>query len=207
MISRPSTGSADTDLAAPGLDDDPTVVQHGTRSTSATVHSASNFVVDTDTDSIGQQTLDEFVDAQDESQDGHRSHEEGEESNSNTGKCLFPVSSLLTLTRPIDGSKEPIPGLDQFGDGFDWDEDFGGDFDDGELGEFEDPSKVETKRVGSQEPISGRSSKRAYDELSSDTADEEEGQGDVSPSEFLSPCVLSSAHVDYLPDSKRKKVL
>jgi hypothetical protein len=32
---------------------------------------------DTDTDSIGQQTLDEFADAQEESRDDHRPHEEG----------------------------------------------------------------------------------------------------------------------------------
>jgi hypothetical protein len=59
---------------------------------------------------------------------------------------------------------------------------FGGDFDDGEFCEFEDQSNVETKPVDSQEPISGKSSKRGFDEIDSDTADEGETPGDVSPS-------------------------
>lgn len=83
-----------------------------------------------------------------------------------------------------DKSNELIPDLDQFGDEFNWDEDFGGDFD-GELDEFEDQSNVEKKRVSSREPTSGRNSKRGFDEIDSDTADEEETQGDVSPSKFL----------------------
>ena len=197
-LTPPSTDSDTTGLTAPGLDDDPTVVQQGTWPPSTIVYVPSNFIVDTDTDSIGQQTLDEFVDAQEESRDDHRSHEEEEESNDNAGRCLFPASSPLRLTQPLDQSNGLIPGLDQFGDDFNWDEDFGGDFDDGELGEFDEQSKVETKGAGSREPISGRSSKRAYDEISSDTADEEEAQGDISLSKFLStPSVLSKTHVDY----------
>ena len=138
--------------------------------------------------------MDEFADAQEESHD-HRPHEEGEDLNSNTGECLFSTSSLLALTQPLDQSNELIPDLDQFGDDFDWDEGLGGDFDDGEFGEFEDQSNMETKPVGSQEPISGRSSKRGFNEIDSDTASEET-PGDVSPSKSLStPCVHSEAHV------------
>jgi len=66
---------------------------------------------------------------------------------------------------------------------------------------------VETKTVDPQEPVSGRSSKRGFDEIDSDTVDEEQIPGDVSPSRFLStPRVLFEAHMDFL-DSKRKKVL
>jgi len=41
---------------------------------------------------------------------------------------------------------------------------------------------METKTVNPQEPISGRSSKRGFDEIDSDTVDEEQTLGDVSPS-------------------------
>ncbi|KAF9792438.1 hypothetical protein BJ322DRAFT_1029261 [Thelephora terrestris] len=123
---------------------------------------------DTDTDSIGQRTLDEFVDAQEETWDDSHPHE-GEESNSTT-----------------DQSNELNPDPDQFGDEFDWGEDFGGHFE--ESGDFEDQINLETKRIDSPEPTSGKSSKRGFDEVDSDTADEET-PGDVSP------------------NSKRKKVL
>ena len=149
--------------------------------------------------------MEEFADAQEESRDDRRPHEEGEESNSTTGECLLSASFPLTLTLPLDQSNELIPDVDQFGDDFNWDENFGGDFDDGEFGEFEDQSNVEEKRVDSQEPISGRSSKRGFDEIDSDTADEET-PGDVSPSTFLStPCVLSEAHAGSLqiPNGRR----
>jgi hypothetical protein len=151
--------------------------------------------------------LDEFADAQEESRDDHRPHEEGEDLNSNTGEFLFPTSSPLTLTQPLDQSNELIPAPDQFGDDFNWDESFGGDFDDGEFCGFEDQSNVETKPVGSQEPISAKGSKRGFDEIDSDTASEGETPDDVSPSKSLStPCVLSEAH-KFHSDSKRKKVL
>lgn len=126
---------------------------------------------DTDTDSIGQRTLDEFADAQDVVQDVLNPREEGEESNSAT-----------------DQSNELNPDLDQFGDDFNWEEDFGGDFE-GEFGEFEDQNNFEAKRISSQEPASGGSSKRGFDQVDSDTAEEEETPSDVSP------------------NSKRKKVL
>lgn len=113
----------------------------------------------------------------------------------------------MKLTQPLDQSNELIPGLDRFEDNFNWDEDFGGDFDDGEFGESEDQNNVETKTVDPQEPVSGRSSKRGFDEIDSDTADEEQTPGDVSPSKPLSiPYMPSVTHVDP-PDSKRKKVL
>ena len=141
--------------------------------------------------------MDEFADAQEESRDDHRPHEEGEDLNSNTGECLFSTSSLLVLTQPLDQSNEVIPDLDQFGDDFNWDEGFGGDFDDGEFGEFEDQSNMETKPVDSQEPVSGRSSKRGFDEIDSDTTGEEETPGDVSPSKsFSTSYMLSETHVD-----------
>lgn len=41
---------------------------------------------------------------------------------------------------------------------------------------------METKRANSQEPTPEKSSKRGFDEIDSDTADEEETQGDMSPS-------------------------
>ena len=191
-LTPPPTDPHTLDLTVPGLDDDPTAVQQGTQLPSAVLRAPSNLTVEIDTDSIGQQTLDEFADAQEESRDDRHPHEEGEESNSNTGKSPFSTSSLPTLTQPLDQSNELIPDLDQFGDDFNWDEDFGGDFDDGELGEFEDQDNVETKRVGSQEPVSGRSSKRGFDEVDSDTADEEEAPGDVSPSKLLSASMRSS---------------
>lgn len=141
------------DLTAPNPDDDHITGQQGT-----------------DTDSIGQRTLDEFADAQEETRDDPQLHE-GEESNSTT-----------------DQSNELNPDLDQFGDEFNWDEDFGVDFD-GEFDEFESQGDTETKLPDSQEPTSGKSSKRGFDEVDSDTADEEETPGGVSP------------------NSKRKKVL
>jgi hypothetical protein len=202
----PSSTDSDTiDLTTSGLDDGPIAAQQGGWLPSTIEYTPSNLIVDTDTDSIGQQTSDEFADAQEESRDDHRSH--GEESNSNTGEYLFSDSFPLILTQPPDQSNELITDLDQFGDDFNWDEDFGGDFDDGEFGEYEDKSNAEAKTADPQEPVSGRSSKRGFDEIDSDTADEEQTSGDVSPSKLLStPCMLSGTHVD-LPDSKRKKVL
>jgi len=195
IILPPSAASDPIDLTAPRLDDDPTAAEQGRRFPHY-CSVPSDLTVDTDTDSIGQQTLDEFADAQEESRDDHP-HEEGEESNSTTGECLFLTSFPLTLTPPLDQSNELIPDADQFGDGFNWDEDFGGDFDDGEFGEFEDQSNVEEKRVDSQEPTSGRSSKRGFDEIDSDTADEEGTTGDVSPSTLLfTPCAFSETHAD-----------
>jgi len=201
-LTSPSTGFDTVDLTAPELDDGP---QQGKWLPSATTCAPSNMIVDTDTDSIGQQTSDEFADAQEKSRDDHHSHE-GEGSNSNTGECLFPDSFQLILTQSLDQSNELIPDLDQFGDDFNWDEDFGGDFDDGEYGEFEDQSNVETKTVDPQEPVSGRSSKRGFDEIDSDTVDEEQTPGDVSPSKFLCTRMLLETHMDS-SDSKRKKVL
>lgn len=141
------------DLTAPNPDEDHITGQQGT-----------------DTDSIGQRTLDEFADAQEETRDDPHLHE-GEESNSTT-----------------DQSNELNPDLDQFGDEFNWDEDFGVDFD-GEFDEFESQGDTETKLPDSQEPTSAKSSKRGFDEVDSDTANEEETPGGVSP------------------NSKRKKVL
>lgn len=202
-LTSPSTGFDTIDLTAPGLDDGP---QQGKWLPSAATCTPFNPTVDTDTESIGQQTSDEFADAREKSRDDHRSHE-GEGSNSNTGECLFSDSFQLALTQSLDQSNELIPDLDQFGDDFNWDEDFGGDFDDGEYGESEEQSNVEIKTVDPQEPISGRSSKRGFDEIDSDTVDEEQTPGDVSPSKLLSTfCVLLETHVDS-PDSKRKKVL
>ena len=170
------------------------------------IWTSSNFTIDNDTDSIGQQTLDEFADAQEESRDDHVLRE-GEEWNSNTGEHLPHESLPLTLTRPLDQSNELIPDLDQFGDDFNWDDDFGGDFNDGEFGELEDQSNLETKPVDPQEPTSGMSSKRGFDEIDSDTADEET-PGDTSPSKSLPPpCVLHRDSRGCLLDSKRKKVL
>jgi len=173
-----STGSDTIDLTAPGLDEGP---QQGDWLPSVIRCTPSNLTVDTDTDSIGQQTSDEFADAQEKSRDDHRPHE-GEEPNSNTGEYLFSDSFPLALTWPLDQSNELIPDLDQFGDDFNWDEDFGGDFDDGEYGELEDQSNVGTKTVDPQEPVSGRISKRGFDEIDSDAVDEEQTPGDVSPS-------------------------
>lgn len=51
---------------------------------------------------------------------------------------------------------------------------------------------METKRASSQEPTSGKSSKRGFDEIDSDTADEEDTQGDVSPSKSLRIRCVSS---------------
>jgi hypothetical protein len=100
------------------------------------------------------------------------------------------------LTQPPDQSNELITDLDQFGDDFNWNEDFGGDFDDVDFGEFGDQSNAETKTADPQEPLSGRSSKRGFEEIDSDTADEEQAPGDVSPSEFLSIVFLfSKTHV------------
>ena len=198
MISPPSTDPDTIEFTVSRLDDDPTAVKQGTQLLSAITRAISNPPIDTDTDSIGQQTLDEFADAQEEPRDDRRPHEEGEDLNSNTGECLSSTSSPLALTQLLDQSNELIPDLDQFGDDFNWDEGFGGDFDDGEFGEFEDQSNVETKPVGSWEPISGRSSKRGFDEIDSDTAGEEEASGDVSPSKSLStPCVLSETHAGF----------
>ena len=189
-----STDLDTIDLTDPSLDDGPIAAQQGKWLLCTIARATSNCIIDTDTDSIGQQTLDEFTDTQEESRDDRRSHEGGE-SNSNTGECLLLDLFSLRLTQSIDQSNELIPDLDQLGDDFNWDEDFGGDFDDGEFGEFEDQSNVETKPLGSQEPISGRSSKRGFDEIDSDTADEEEASGDVSPSKFLpAPRVFSGTH-------------
>ena len=162
-------------------------------STTSTTCTPSDLAIDTDTDSIGQQTSDEFADAQEKSQGDNRSHE-GEGSNSNAGECLFSGPFPLTLTQSLDQPNELIPDLDQFGDDFNWDEDFGGDFEDGEYGESEDQSNVETKTVDPQEPVSG-SSKRGFDEIDSDTVDEEQRPGDVSPSRFLStPAYFRGSH-------------
>lgn len=90
-------------------------------------------------------------------------------------------SSLLLLTQIPDQSNELNPDFDQFGDEFNWDEDFGGDFD-GEYDEFESQGDAETKLPDSQEHVSGGGSKRGFDEVDSDTADEEETPGGVSPS-------------------------
>lgn len=197
-LKPPSTDPDTIELTDSRPDEDPTAAQQGTRFLSTNAHATSNPKIDTDTDSIGRQTLDEFADARGESRDDHRPHEEGEDLNSNTGKCPSSTSSPLALTRSLDQSNELIPDLDQFGDDFNWDEGFDGDFDDGEFGEFEDQSNVEAKPVGSQEPISERSSKRGFDEIDSDTASEET-TGDVSPSKSLStPCMLSKTHVDSL---------
>lgn len=192
MISSQSTGSNTIEPAAPRLDENPTADQQGTWLFSIIACAPSDPPADTDTDSIGRQTPGEFADAQEEPRDDGRPHEEGEESNSNTGEYLFSTSFPLTLSQTLDQSNELIP--DQFDD-FNWDEDFGVDFDDGEFGEL-DQSNVETKWVGSQEPISGRSSKRGFDEIDSDTAGEEETLGDASPSKFIStPCVFVETHV------------
>ena len=181
------TGFDTVDLTTSGLDDGP---QQSKWLPSAATCIPFNLTVDTDTDSIGQQTSDELADAQEKSRYDHSY--EGEGSNSNTGECSFSDSFQLTLTQSLDQANELIPDLDQFGDDFNWDEDFGGDFDDGEFGESEEQSNVETKTVDPQEPISGRSSKRGFDEIDSDTADEEQTPGDVSPSELLSTPLCSS---------------
>lgn len=160
------------------------------------VRTRSNPSLDTDTDSIGQQTLDEFTDAQEEPRDDHLPREEGEDPNSNTGECRLSALFPLMLTRSLDQSNEQIPDLEQYVDGFNWDEEFSGDFDDGEFDGFADQSNVEG-RLGSQEPTSGRNSKRGFDEVDSDTADEEGVLGDISPSKSLStsmrPPILTSS--------------
>ena len=186
-----SVDSDTTELTAPRPDDDPTATQQGTQLLPTIVRVRSNPSSDTDTDSIGQQTLDEFTDAQEEPRDDYRPREEANDPDSNTGEWLFSASFSLMLTRPLDQSNEQIPDLEQYGDGFNWDEDFGGDFDDGEFDGFEDQSNVEENRVGSQEPSSGRNSKRGFDEVESDTADEEGVLGDVSPSKSLSTSMRS----------------
>ena len=180
-----STDSDAIELTTPRSDDDPTAVQQGTQLLSAIVRVRPNPSLDTDTDSIGQQTLDEFADAEEEPRDDHHPHEEGEDPNSNAGECRFYASPPLMLTQPLDQYNEQIPDLEQYGDGFNWDEDFGGDFDDGEFDELEDQSNVEENRIGSKEPTSGSNSKRGFDEVDSDTADEEEALRDVSPSKSL----------------------
>ena len=191
-LTPPSTGSNTQDLTAPGLGDGS---QQGNRLSPTPTSTPSNKIADTDTDSIGQQTSDEFADAQEESRDDHRPHE-GDGSNSNTGEFLLPDPFQLALTQPLDQSNDLIPDIDHFGDDFNWDEDFGGDFDDGEYGEFEDQSNVETKTVDPPEPVSGKSSKRGFDEIDSETVDEEQTLGDVSPSKFL-------PHHPYAPRDSR----
>ena len=205
-LTLPTADSDTIDLTTPGPDDDPIATQQGRWPLPAVACLPSNLTAESDTDSIGRQTLDEFADAQEGPRDDHRPHK-AEELNGNTGECLFSGAFPLTLTQPLDQLIELIPDVDQFGDDFNWDEEFGGDFDDGEFGELEDQSNVETKPVDSQEPISGRSSKRGFDEIDSDTADEEQVPGDVSPSKFPSSLrALRDSHGPPL-DSKRKKVL
>lgn len=120
------------------------------------------------------------------------------ESNSTTGKCWPPASFSLTLTRLPDQSNEPNPDFDQFGDGFNWDEEFGGDFDE-EFEEFEDQINVGPKPANPQEPASGNSTKRGFDEVDSDTADEEETQGDVSPSKSLCTPLRVCPELTWIP--------
>lgn len=83
-----STEPDTTELTTPILDDGSIAAQQGRWLPSTIECPSSNLTVDNDADSIGRQTLDEFADAQEESRDVHFSHE-GEESNSNTGECLF----------------------------------------------------------------------------------------------------------------------
>lgn len=182
------------DLTVADPDDDHITVQQGRWFPSAAVGTPANFTSDADTDSIGQRTLDEFADAQEIRDDHPRG---GGESNSTTGECSFSAPSALTLTHSPARFNDLDPELDQLGDDFNWDEDFGGDLD-GEFGEFDNRGDLETKRVDSQEPTPGRSSKRGFDEIDSDTADEEETPGDVSPSKlFHAPCVSPNAHMDF----------
>lgn len=204
-LTFPTIDSDIIDLTTPGPDEGPAAAQQGMWSFPTISCAPSNLTADSETDSIGRQTLDEFADAQEESRDDHDLHER-EESTGNAGEYLSPGSSLLTLTHLLDQLNELIPDLDQFGGDFNWDEEFGGDFD-GEFGELEDQSNVEAKSIDPQGPISGRSSKRGFDEIDSDTADEEQIPGDVSPSRFFSP--LRTLRDSFRPplDSKRKKVL
>jgi hypothetical protein len=104
-----------------------------------------------------------------------------------------------------DQSNELNPDPDQFRDEFDWDENLG-DFD-GEFGEFEDQSNVETRHIDSQEPTPAKGSKRGFDEVDSDTADEEEVLGDVSPSKLFRVLRVFPGLTQSLLDSKRKKVV
>lgn len=173
-----SLDSETIDLTVPNPDDDHITGQQGRWPPSTVAPTLFDPTTDTDTDSIGQRTLDEFADAQ-ETRDDFHPHE-GEESNSTTGERRFSASFPLTLTWLPDQSNELNLDPDQLGDEIDWDEDFGR-FE--ELGEFEDQRNVETKRVDSPEPTSGMSSKRGFDEVDSDTADEQT-PGDVSPSKF-----------------------
>ena len=179
-LTPPSTDSYIIDFTTPAPDDDHITGQQGKWLRSTITSLSSNLATDTDTDSIGQRTLDEFADAQEGTRGGSRPYE-GVGSNNTTGECWFSTSFPPTLTQLPDQSNKLNPDLDQFGDEFNWDEDFGGEFDE-EFDEFEAQNNVETKCVNSQEPASGKNSKRGFDEIDSDTADEEEAQGDVSPS-------------------------
>jgi hypothetical protein len=196
-LTSPSTDSGTIDLTAPNADDDRITGHQGRLPSSTTASALSDPTIDTDTDSIGQRTLDEFADAQEETRDNSHPHE-GVESNSATGKHWFSASFPLTLTQLPDQPNGLNPDFDQFGDEFNWDEEFGGDFD-GEFDEFEDQSNVEAKPINPHEPTSGKSTKRGFDEVDSDTADEEETQGDVSPSKSLYIlCVFPALNSDSL---------
>lgn len=97
-LTPPFADSDTIDLTAPTPDDGPIATQQGMWFPSTAITCPpSNLSADSDTDSIGRQTLDEFADAREESRDD-RHPREGEGSNSNTGECFFPGSFLLTLT-------------------------------------------------------------------------------------------------------------
>ena len=54
-----------------------------------------------------------------------------------------------------------------------------------------------------QEPVSGRSSKRGFDEIDSETVDEEQTPGDVSPSTFLfTPPLTCSSRLMWIPQTQ-----
>lgn len=91
-LMSPSKDSDIFDLTVPNPDDDHTAEQQGKSPSSNVVSTSSDLTTDTDTDSIGQRTLDEFADAQEETRGRFRPHEE-EDSNSTTGECRSPVLS------------------------------------------------------------------------------------------------------------------
>jgi hypothetical protein len=85
-LNPPFIDSGTIDLTAPMPDHDHIIEQQGIWHFSTTTSASSNLTTDADTDSIGQRTLDEFSDAQEENRADFPLHE-GEESNSTTGKC------------------------------------------------------------------------------------------------------------------------
>lgn len=102
-LTPPSADFDSIDLTAPNPDDDHTTGRQGQQFRSDFTLTSSELIIGTDTDSIGQRTLDEFADAQEETRDDPHLHE-GEESNSTTGEyrsSTFIPAVINSVSRPI----------------------------------------------------------------------------------------------------------